>query len=143
MSSSEIPAKFGPGNAYNGGRLAKPRIDKAPETPAEIRALLFMILDEETTKKMIVSLRRKCARGNVGTLEFLFDRLIGRPAVNVHHDADASLMNFVNAWQQLVTDAKLEQAPPLALDAAREVIDADFVATADDDDDDDDETGNE
>jgi hypothetical protein len=112
---AQKPAKFGPGNQVNGGRLARPRVDRAPETPEEIRALLFMIMDKQTTEKMITSLRRKIGKASVSHLEFLFDRVIGRPAVTVNHEASGALQQFIGAWQQLVLDADLEQSPPLAL----------------------------
>lgn len=101
-------------------------------TPAEVRALLLMVLDADTANRMVLSLRKKIAKGNVGTLEFLFDRLIGRPAVNVHHDADGALVSFMSAWAELKaeaeTQANLAQSPQLALDSASEVIDGDFMA---------------
>jgi hypothetical protein len=137
VDDAQKPAKFGPGNVVNAGRIARPRIDRAPETPEEIRALLFMVMDKQTTEKMITSLRRKIGKASVSHLEFLFDRVIGRPAVTVNHQADGALAQFIGAWQQLVMDADLVQSPPLTLDDAeyREIsLD---VATEDDDDDED------
>ena len=64
--------KAGPGRP---ARLVK----KAPETPAEIRALLTMVLDADTADAMVNSLRRKLGRANVSVLEWFFDRT-DRPA---------------------------------------------------------------
>lgn len=114
-------------------------MDRAPATPDEVRALLFSVLDKETSGKMVLSLRKKIAKGNVSVLEFLFDRIIGRPAVNVHHEADGALAQFIGAWQSLVTDADLVQAPPLALtDAEYHAIDDDVPTNYDELDDNDD-----
>ena len=107
-------------------------VKQAPKTPDEVRALLFMVLDKHTSDMMVKSLRKKIAKGNVTTLEFLFDRIIGRPAVNVHHEADGALAQFIGAWQALVTDANLVQAPPLTLDDAEYTVIGDDVADDDD-----------
>jgi len=122
-------------------------VKKAPATPEEVRALLFMVLDKHTSDMMVKSLRKKIAKGNVTTLEFLFDRIIGRPAVTVNHEASGALQQFIGAWQQLVLDADLEQSPPLALSDAEyreislDVPDDDEDAGEDDDiDDNDDES---
>lgn len=121
----------------------KNTVKEAPKTPAEVRALLFMVLDKQTSEAMVRSLRRRIARGQIGALEFLFDRLVGRPAVNVHHEADGALAQFMAAWATLKAEAEaspnVEQAPPLALEAAEyRVLDADMpedAAELDDNDD--------
>lgn len=109
-------------------------------TPAEVRALLLMVLDADTANRMVLSLRKKIAKGNVGTLEFLFDRLIGRPAVNIHHDADGALAEFMAAWADL---AKREQTLPPADDYAGLTIEAGELPVIDAELDDNDESAEE
>jgi hypothetical protein len=120
-------------------------VQRAPATPAEVRALLFMVLDKSTADAMVKSLRRRIAKGQLGALEFLFDRLVGRPAVNVHHEADGALAQFMSAWAELKAEMEaspnLVQAPPLALEAAEYRILDDDMATEDDDNSEDAETG--
>lgn len=136
--SPHLPHMKRPPLPVSPGR-GKDTVKKAPVTPDEVRALLFSVLDQHTSEMMVRSLRKKIAKGNVSVLEFLFDRIIGRPAVNVHHEADGALAQFIGAWQSLVIDANLEQAPPLTLtDAEYHEIGAD-VPDDDDDASDDDE----
>jgi len=128
---------FQPGEVHRGPGRPKTLVKQAPKTPDEVRALLFMVLDARTSDLMVKSLRKKIAKGNVTTLEFLFDRIIGRPAVNVHHEADGALAQFIGAWQELVVDANLVQAPPLTLTDAEYREIGDDVAEDDDDAEDD------
>jgi hypothetical protein len=131
---------FAPGHPPTGGHRQRNVVKEPPKTPEEVRALLFMVLDKHTSDLMVKSLRKKIAKGNVTTLEFLFDRIIGRPAVTVNHQADGALAQFIGAWQQLVLDADLVQSPPLTLeDAEYREISLD-VATDDDDEDEDGES---
>jgi hypothetical protein len=126
-----IPGVPGPGS----GRPRSPHV-ATPATPAEVRALLFMVLDEKTANQMIISLRRKIAKGNVTVLEFLFDRIIGRPAVNVHHDMDGALAQFMASWQTLVAGATLDEPGTLADDGDAVTIDGQVTVIDDDDDED-------
>lgn len=102
--------------------------------------MLLMVLDADTANRMVLSLRKKIAKGNVGTLEFLFDRLIGRPAVNIHHDADGALAEFMAAWADL---AKREQTLPPADDYAGLTIEAGELPVIDAELDDNDESAEE
>jgi hypothetical protein len=115
MPVSPVIGKPGPG---------RPRdiVKRKPDTPAEVRALLFEVLDKDTANKMIYSLRKKIARGSTGTLEFLYDRLVGRPAVNIHHDADGALAEFMQAWSALAGSATLDD-DSLTIDGQASAVD--------------------
>ena len=131
MNEGENPTFGQVGDGTPGPGRSKRVVNKAATTPAEVRALLLMVLDADTADLMVKSLRRKIAKGNVGTLEFLFDRLLGRPAVNVHHDLDGALAQFMEAWQGL---ANSEQTLLPAPEFAGLTIEADESATDDDND---------
>ena len=128
MDTDKNPLKPNRGQGVPGAGDHKRVTDRAPATPAEVRALLFSILDVETTNKMIYSLRRKAGKGQLGVLEFIFSYLIGKPAVNVHHDMDGALKQFMEAWSQL---ANSEQTLLPAPDYAGLTIEADEPATLD------------
>lgn len=132
MNTRQIPPQNEPPTEHPGAGRPKRIVLDSVKTPAEVRALLLMVLDADTANKMVYSLRKKIAKGNIGTLEFLFDRLLGRPAVNVHHDMDGALTQFMQAWQEL---ANAEQTPPLALEAAEYRVLDDDVSPDDADDD--------
>jgi len=104
-NTSENPTVRRIGDGVPGPGGQRKLVKHAPATPAEITALLYMILDADTCNKMVYSLRRKIAKGSIGTLEFVTDRLIGRPAVNIHHDADGALAEFMQAWSALAGSA--------------------------------------
>lgn len=82
-----------------------------PATPQEVRDLLFLVLDAPTASRMIYSLRKKIAKGNISALEFLFDRVIGRPAVQVQVGADAALTQFMDSWHALLETAQYGDVP--------------------------------
>lgn len=100
----------------------KPIVKQTPASPQEVRDLLFLVLDKETAEKMIRSLRKKIGRGNISALEFLFDRVIGRPAVQVQVGADAALTQFMDSWHALLETAQYGDVPraisaPATIDA--------------------------
>lgn len=127
QSASKLPFE----RSISPGR-GKDTVKKAPATPAEVRALLFMVLDQHTSEMMVRSLRKKIAKANLGAIEFVFDRLVGRPAVNVHHDLDGALAQFMAAWSEL---ANVEQTALPAPDYAGLTIEASDVSSDDAEDD--------
>ncbi len=113
--STILPAGKSPG-------LPKEVTKRPPATPQEVRDLLFLVLDKDTANKMIYSLRKKIAKGNISALEFLFDRVIGRPAVQVQVGADAALTQFMDSWHALLETAQYGDVPraisaPATIDA--------------------------
>lgn len=137
-NTTENPPVRRIGDGTPGPGARRKLVREAPKTPAEIHALLYMILDAETMDKMVYSMRKKIAKGNVTALEWIMDRLLGRPAVNVHHDADGALANFMSAWAELANSG---QTQTLAIDDASEVIDGIVLAVKNDDNSEDAGTG--
>jgi hypothetical protein len=108
------------GGPRGGGR---PREGEAER----IRAVLRSVLDDETLIAWAKAMKRKVSRGSLSATEFLFDRVLGKPAVNIHHEADGALNAFVLAWRNVSGDLAGELADgaqPGAL-AAGDQIDGD------------------
>lgn len=127
--SPENPTQFKPFHPSPGRH--RNIVKAAPATPEEVRALLFEVLDKATANKMIYALRRKIAKGNVSTLEFLFDRLIGRPAVQVSIDANIALTRFMDAWQGLALVQTFDEQDAPLLPSTGATIDADYRSMGD------------
>jgi len=85
----------------------RPREDVAER----VRAALAAVLDDETLTAWAEAMRRKLKKGNLSASEFVIDRLIGRPAVVVNHQADGALSAFVMAWQRVSGDLPGDELP--------------------------------
>lgn len=87
-------------------------------------------MDVDTSKKMVMSLRKKIGKANITALEFVMAYLIGKPAVTVQHTASESLQQFITAWSDLV------MAPGIPTERTisdrSQVIEGDFAALGDD-----------
>ena len=93
--------KFVEGNPGSG--RAGPGRPKGSEVE-RLRQALNSVLDDATMEAWVRALRKKLARGSITASLFVVDRILGKPAVNVHHQVDGNLDRFVLAWQRASGD---------------------------------------
>ena len=93
--------RFIAGNPGSG--LAGPGRPRGIEAE-RLRQVLSELLDDATMEAWVRALRKKLARGSITASLFVVDRVLGKPAVNVHHQVDGNLERFVLAWQRASGD---------------------------------------
>jgi hypothetical protein len=79
------------GAVPGGGRLTT-------SDTAMIRQRLLEAANPGQMNRFLAALGKKLDKGSIDAAEFLFDRILGKPAVSVSHDVDGKLSEFMATW---------------------------------------------